>query len=577
MKLKILNSIREYKKETILAPVFMILEVFTEVLIPLQMSKIIDVGIKNGDMPYIIKKGIILIILAALALLLGILSGRMAAIAGSGFAKNLRHDIFYKIQDFSFKNIDKFSTSSLVTRMTNDISNVQMAFMMSIRLFVRTIIMLIMSLIMIFTINPNISKIFIGVIPFLALAFYLIISNAYPYFVKSFKEYDVLNRKVQENVNASRVVKAYVREDFEIDKFSDTSNSIFRLFSKAEGFASLNSFVMQFTVYTVIILILIIGGKSIVFGNMQTGELTSVIVYSIQILMALMMISFVFVMLLISEAAINRISEILNEEPDMYNKEENIKTIDNGNISFENVYFSYSGNNGNLALKNINFNIKSGQTVGILGSTGSAKSTLVQLIPRLYDVTKGSVKVAGIDVRDYDMEVLRDNVAMVLQKNQLFSGTIEENIKWGNPDATLEDVIRVCKLAQADTFITNFTDGYQTKIDQGGNNVSGGQKQRLCIARALLKEPKILILDDSTSAVDTKTESLIKKAFFDQIPNTTKIIIAQRISSVEDADIVIVLEDGEINGIGTPSELLKNNTIYQEIYNSQVKGDEENE
>ncbi|WP_156300282.1 ABC transporter ATP-binding protein [Streptobacillus canis] len=577
MKLKILNSIREYKKETILAPTFMILEVFTEVLIPLQMSKIIDVGIKNGDMTYIIKKGIVLITLAALALILGILSGRMAAIAGAGFAKNLRHDIFYKIQDFSFKNIDKFSTPSLVTRMTNDISNVQMAFMMSIRMFVRTIIMLVMSLIMIFRINPHISKIFLGVIPFLVLAFYLIISNAYPYFVKSFKEYDILNRKVQENVNASRVVKAYVREDFEISKFEDTSQSIFELFTKAEGFASLNSFVMQFTVYTVIILILLIGGKSIVFGSMQTGELTSVIVYSIQILMALMMISFVFVMLLISEAAITRIAEILNEEPEMRNKEEAIKTVDNGNISFENVYFSYSGNDGNLALKNINLNIKSGQTVGILGSTGSAKSTLVQLIPRLYDVTKGSVKVAGIDVRDYDMEVLRDNVAMVLQKNQLFSGTIEENIKWGNPNATLEDVIRVCKQAQADGFIQNFTDGYQTMIDQGGNNVSGGQKQRLCIARALLKKPKILILDDSTSAVDTKTESLIRKAFMEEIPDTTKIIIAQRISSVEDADLVIVLEDGEIDGIGTPAQMLKNNKIYQEIYNSQVKGDEENE
>ncbi|CAM3209925.1 ABC transporter ATP-binding protein [Streptobacillus ratti] len=577
MKLKILNSIREYKKQTILAPVFMILEVFTEILIPLQMAKIIDIGIKNSDILYILNKGFILIILAILALIFGILTGRMAAIAGAGFAKNLRQDIFYKIQNFSFKNIDKFSTSSLVTRMTSDISNVQMAFMMSIRMFVRTIIILIMSLIMIYSINPKISKIFIGVIPILTLAFYLIISNAYPYFVKSFKEYDVLNRKVQENVNASRVVKAYVREDFEIEKFEDTSNSIFKLFSKAESFAGLNSFAMSFTIYTVIILILLIGGRSIVFGNMQTGELTSVIIYSIQILMSLMMISFVFVMLLISEASITRISEILNENPEMTNKSETVKEVKNGDISFENVSFSYSGDNCNFTLKNICFDIKSGQTIGILGSTGSAKSTLVQLIPRLYDTTKGVVKVAGIDVRDYDMEILRDNVATVLQKNQLFSGTIEENIKWGNPDATLDDVIRVCKLAQADKFINNFTDGYQTKITQGGNNVSGGQKQRLCIARALLKNPKILILDDSTSAVDTKTESEIKKAFIEEIPNTTKIIIAQRISSVENADFVIVLEEGEINGIGSPEELLKNNKIYQEIYNSQVKGGKENE
>ncbi|WP_064612580.1 ABC transporter ATP-binding protein [Streptobacillus moniliformis] len=576
MKFKILNSIREYKKQTILGPIFMILEVFTEILIPLQMAKIIDVGIKNGDMSYILNKGAILIILAILALIFGILTGRMAAIASAGFAKNLREDIFYKIQEFSFKNIDKFSTSSLVTRMTNDISNIQMTFMLSIRVFVRTIIMLIMSLIMIYTINPKISKIFIGVIPFLTLSFYLIIRNAYPYFVKSFKEYDVLNRKVQENINGVRVVKAYVREDFEIEKFEDTSNTIFNLFSKAEGVAALNSFAMSFTVYTVIILIFIIGGKSIVFGSMKTGELTSVIIYSIQILMSLMMMSFVFVMLLISEASIKRISEILNEKPEMTNKKEAIKEVKNGTISFENVYFSYSGND-KFSLKNICFDIKSGQTFGILGSTGSAKSTLVQLIPRLYDITKGSIKVAGIDVRDYDMGVLRDNVAMVLQKNQLFSGTIEENIKWGNPNATLDDVIRVCKLAQADKFITNFTNGYQTKITQGGNNLSGGQKQRLCIARALLKNPKILILDDSTSAVDTKTEKEIKKAFIEDIPDITKIIIAQRISSVENADFVIVLEEGEINGIGSPKELLETNEIYREIYSSQVKGDDENE
>lgn len=578
MKRTIFQSIREYKKQSILAPVFVVLEVLMEVLIPLQMAKIIDVGMAgDGNLPYIIKMGIILVVMAMLALIFGAVAGRLAAQAGAGFAKNLRHDIFYKIQDFSFHNIDHFSTSGLVTRMTTDITNVQMAYMMTIRLMARAPIMIILSLIMTLTINAQIALILLITIPILGGILIFIAKKAHPHFIKVFDEYDVLNNSVQENVNASRVVKAYVREDYEIEKFHGISKVVFNLFTKAEKIVAWNSPVMQFTMYAVVLLMVLIGGKSIIFQTMETGELTSVIVYALQILMSLMMVSFVFVMIMIAEASADRIKEVLNEVPEMQNQPNAQKTVKNGDIDFDHVDFSYAGEGGNLSLKDVNLHIKSGQTIGIIGGTGSAKSTLVQLIPRLYDVTKGSVKVGGVDVREYDLEALRDQVSMVLQKNILFTGTIYDNIRWGDENASNEEVQRVCKLAQADGFVQEFPRGYQTKIVQGGNNVSGGQKQRLCIARALLKKPKILILDDSTSAVDTKTDALIRKAFREEIPNTTKIIIAQRISSIEDVDQIIVMDDGKINGIGTSEELLKTNEIYREVYLSQVKGGEDDE
>ena len=504
-------------------------------------------------------------------------AGNMAAIAGAGYAKNLRHDIFYKIQEFSFKNIDHFSTPGLVTRMTTDITNVQMAYMMSIRLLARAPIMVILSWIMTLMINREIALLFLIVIPLLGGALIFIAKKAHPHFVKVFDEYDVLNNSVQENVNASRVVKAFVREDFEIRKFHGISQYVYDLFTKAEKIVAWNSPVMQFTMYAVVLLMILIGGKSIVFGSMETGEMTSIVVYAMQILMSLMMVTFVFVMIMIAEASTDRITEVLTEVPDMKEKEDAVKVVPNGDIDFDHVEFSYAGEGGNLSLKDISLHIKSGQTIGIIGGTGSAKSTLVQMIPRLYDVTKGSVKVGGIDVRSYNLEALRDQVSMVLQKNVLFSGTIYENIRWGNENATDEEVQRVCRLAQADGFVNEFPAGYNTMIVQGGNNVSGGQKQRLCIARALLKKPKILILDDSTSAVDTKTDAMIRKAFREEIPDTTKIIIAQRVSSIEDADQIIVLDKGEIAGIGTSEELLKTNEIYREVYESQVKGGEDDE
>ena len=577
MNRKLLQSVREYKKESILAPIFVILEVFMEVLIPYQMAKIIDDGIQLGNLSYIVKVGISLVIMAMLALLFGVIAGRLAAVAGAGYAKNLRHDIFYKIQEFSFKNIDHFSTSGLVTRLTTDITNVQMAYMFSIRLLARAPIMIILSLIMTVAINRKIALLFLIVIPFLGFALIFIAKKAHPHFIRVFDEYDVLNNSVQENVNAARVVKAYVREDHEIEKFHGISKVVYDLFSKAEKIVAWNSPVMQFTMYVVVLCMVLIGGKDIIFGPMAAGELTSVIVYALQILMSLMMVSFVFVMIMIAEASSDRIREVLEEVPEMQNQPEAVTDVPNGDIKFENVDFSYAGEGGNLSLKKANLHIKSGQTVGIIGGTGSSKSTLVQLIPRLYDVTGGSVKVGDIDVRNYDLEALRDQVSMVLQKNVLFSGTIYENIRWGDENASNEEVKRVCKLAQADGFVQEFPAGYNTMIVQGGNNVSGGQKQRLCIARALLKKPKILILDDSTSAVDTKTDAMIRKAFREEIPDTTKIIIAQRISSVEDADMIIVMDNGKINGIGTSEELLKNNAIYREVYESQMKGGEENE
>ena len=565
MDKKLLRSVREYKKQSFLTPVLVAAEVFVEVLIPLLMAKIIDVGIMNGDMAYIIKLGALLVLLAVVALFFGAKAGQLAAVASSGYAKNLRHDIFYKIQDFSFGNIDHFSTPGLVTRLTTDITNVQMAYMFTIRLLARAPIMIVMSLIMTVTISPAIAFMMLITIPVLGGLLIFIAKKAHPHFIKVFDEYDELNNVVQENVNAARVVKAYVREDHEVEKFGKISGIVFRLFTKAEKIVAWNSPTMQFTMYIVVLAMVLIGGESIISGDMLTGELTSVIVYALQILTSLMMVSFVFVMIMIAEASTERINEVLDEVPEMEDKADAVTEVTNGDIEFEHVNFSYAGEGGNLSLKDVNLHIKSGQIVGIIGGTGSAKSTLVQLIPRLYDVTSGTVKVGGTDVRDYNLKALRDQVSVVLQKNVLFTGSIYENIRWGDETASDAEVERVCKLAQADGFIREFPNQYETMIVEGGNNVSGGQKQRLCIARALLKKPKILILDDSTSAVDTKTDALIRQAFREEIPDTTRIIIAQRVSSVEDADVIIVMDKGEISGIGTSEELLKTNAIYREV------------
>ena len=577
MNRKLLRSVREYKRQTIQTPILVALEVLMEVLIPLLMANIIDIGIMQGDMGYIVKTGALLVVMAMLALFFGAKAGQLAAIASAGYAKNLRHDIFYKIQDFSFGNIDHFSTSGLVTRLTTDITNVQMAYMFTIRMLARAPIMIVLSLIMTLTINVPIAIMMLISIPVLGGVLIFIAKKAHPHFIKVFDEYDILNNTVQENVNAARVVKAYVRADHENEKFGKISKIVFDLFTRAEKIVAWNSPVMQFTVYTVVIVMVLIGGEGIINQTMQTGELTSVIVYALQILMSLMMVSFVFVMIMIAEASTDRITEVLDEVPEMEDAADAVTEVKNGDIDFEHVNFSYSGKGGNLSLKDVNLHIKSGQIVGIIGGTGSAKSTLVQLVPRLYDVTEGCVKVGGVDVRKYNLKDLRDQVSMVLQKNVLFTGSIYENIRWGDENASDEEVQRVCRLAQADGFINEFPNKYETMIVEGGNNVSGGQKQRLCIARTLLKKPKILILDDSTSAVDTRTDALIRQAFREEIPDTTKIIIAQRISSVEDADVIIVMDNGEINGIGTSEELLKTNRIYREVYESQVKGGADNE
>ena len=576
---KLAKYIKQYKKDAILTPIFVVFEVILEVLIPFLMAKIIDVGIQNNDLNYIFKIGIILVVSALLSLTFGMLSARYASKASAGFAKNLRQGMFYNIQNYSFTNIDKFSTSSLVTRLTTDVTNVQMAFQMIIRILVRAPIMLIFALAMSFSINSKLALIFVVTMPILAVVLFTIAIKAHPYFEKVFRKYDVLNRVVGENLNAIRVVKAYNREEHEQEKFEEVNNEVYKKFKKAEKIVAFNSPAMQLTIYTCILLLSWLGAKMIVGGTMQTGQLSSIITYAWQILSSLMMISFVFVMIIIADSSAKRIMEVLEEESTIKNKENPVKEVKDGSISFENVDFQYDDARAEdeLPLEGINIDIKSGETIGIIGATGSSKSTIVNLIPRLYDVTKGSIKVGGVDVRDYDIETLRNEVAVVLQKNVLFSGTIKENLKWGNKNATDEEIVRVCKLAQADPFIQEFPDKYDTVLDQGGTNVSGGQKQRICIARALLKKPKILILDDSTSAVDTKTDALIRKAFKEEIPNTTKIIIAQRITSVEDADRIIVLEDGKINGIGTSEELLKTNAIYQEVYESQKKGEEEDE
>ena len=574
---KLSKFIGQYKKDSILTPIFVIFEVIMEVIIPYLMAKIIDVGVQNGDLNYIFKIGAILVVSAFLSLTFGMLSGRFAAKASSGFAKNLRQGMFYNIQNYSFTNIDKFSTSSLVTRLTTDVTNVQMAFQMIIRILVRAPIMLIFALAMAFSINSKLALIFVCTMPILAVALFFIATKAHPYFEKVFRKYDVLNRVVGENLNAIRVVKAYNREEHEEKKFEEVNSKVYDLFKKAEKIVAFNGPAMQLTIYTCILLLSWIGAKMIVGGSMQAGELSSIITYAWQILSSLMMLSFVFVMIIIAQSSAERIIEVLDEESTIKNKENPVMELKDGSIKFENVSFQYDDAKAEdeLPLEDINIDIKSGETIGIIGATGSSKSTIVNLIPRLYDVTKGSIKVGGIDVRDYDIETLRNEVAVVLQKNVLFSGTIKENLKWGNKEASDEEIVRVCKLAQADGFIQEFPDKYDTVLDQGGTNVSGGQKQRLCIARALLKKPKILILDDSTSAVDTKTDALIRKAFREEIPNTTKIIIAQRITSVEDADRIIVLDDGKINGIGTSEELLKTNEIYKEVYESQKKGDED--
>lgn len=547
--IKLMKYLGEYKKSAILAPVFVTLESIMEVIIPFLMAYLIDNGINKNDINEIYKIGFILILCGILALIFGIVSGRCAAKAGTGFARNLRKNIFYNVQNFSFSNIDKFKTSSIITRQTTDITNVQMAFQMIVRIAVKMPVLLIFSLIMSFAINKELALIFLVIVPFLGIGLYFIIKKAHPIFEHTFETYDDLNAKVQENVRGIRVVKSYVIEDKEIEKFKEVSKDIFNGFSKADKIVALNQPLMQFSMNLVIILIAWFGGKFIISESLTTGELTSLISYAMQMLTALMMLSMVFVMILISRASVERITEILDGESDLKNKENPIMDVKSGSISFENVSFSYIKDLNKTCLKDINIDIKSGETVGIIGGTGSSKTTFVQLIPRLFDVTTGSVKIGGIDVRDYDLKTLRNQVAMVLQKNELFSGTIKENLRWGDENASDEELIRMCKLAQANDFIESFPKGYDTYIEQGGTNVSGGQKQRLCIARALLKKPKILILDDSTSAVDTKTDSLIRKAFKEEIPNTTKIIIAQRISSVEDADKIIVLDGGKINSV----------------------------
>ena len=573
---RLLKSVREFKKDALLTPLFVVLEVVMEVVIPLVMAMLIDKGIDGQNMGAIWKYGIILVVCAMLALVFGAAAGTYAARASTGFARNLRHDMYYNVQNFSFSNIDKFSTGSIVTRLTTDVTNVQNAFQMCTRIAVRCPVMLVFALIMAAKINSRMALVFLAVAPVLAIGLGILMHVVGPIFERVFKIYDRMNIVVQENVRGIRVVKTYVREDHETEKFQNVSSMLYRTFSKAQKVLACNMPLMQFCIYGCMLLISWFGARLIVGGSMTTGELTSMFSYAMQILMSLMMVSMVFVMITMAKASAERVAEILDEKPDLHDPANPVHEVKNGSVDFENVDFSYKGDAHKLALKNVNLHIKAGQTVGILGGTGSAKSTLVQLIPRLYDTTGGSVKVGGIDVRDYDIEALRDQVAMVLQKNVLFSGTIKDNLRWGNENASDAELERVCKLSQADEFIQQMPDKYDTYIEQGGSNVSGGQKQRLCIARALLKKPKILILDDSTSAVDTKTDALIRKAFAEEIPNTTKIIIAQRVSSVQDADQIVILDGGAVQAVGTHDELLATNTIYQEIYNQQNrKGGEE--
>ena len=570
---KLMRSIREFAAASLLSPLFVVLEVVMEVIIPLLMASLIDEGIiGDGGMHAVLMYGLLLVVCCVFSLVFGALAGHYAAKASAGFARNLRHDMFYKVQKYSFFNIDKFSAASIVTRLTTDVTNVQNAYQMLVRVALRSPVMLIFSMVMAFQLSPKLALIYLAAVPVLGLGLFLIMSRVHPIFERVFKTYDKLNNITQENLHGIRVVKSFVREDHEIEKFSKVSEKIYHDFSKAEKRLAFNNPLMQFCVYSCMILVSWFGARMIVSSTLTTGQLMSLMTYAIQILSSLMMLSMVFVMIIMSRASAERIVEILDEESDIVSPKDAITEVLDGSIDFEDVSFSYSKREDKCCLNHIDLHIPAGATVGILGGTGSAKSSLVQLIPRLYDATAGTVKVGGIDVRKYDVEALRANVAMVLQKNVLFSGTIKENLRWGNPNADDAEMRRYCQLAHADEFIETFPDKYDTYIEQGGTNVSGGQKQRLCIARALLKKPKILILDDSTSAVDTKTDAGIRQALRDEIPDTTKIIIAQRVTSLMDADMILVMDEGKIDGIGTHEELLKNNAIYREVYESQQKG-----
>ena len=573
---RILQEVKEYRKASFLAPIFMVGEVVLEISLPFLMSFIIDKGVSQGDMTEVTKYGLIMIVAAFGSLFCGAMSGKYAAYASAGFAKNLRRAMFYNIQDFSFHNIDKFSTAGLVTRLMTDVTNIQNAYQMVLRMCVRAPLTLVCAMAMTFVINAELSMVFLYAIAFLGIVLIFIMKFAHPIFLQVFNRYDDLNASVQENITNMRVVKAYVKEDYEISKFNKASYNIYRMFKKAENILIFNSPAMQLSMYACILAISWLGARMIVGGSMTTGELMSMMTYTTNILMSLMMLSMIFVMLSMSFASVQRIDEVLDEKSDIVSPEKAVTEVKDGSIDFHHVSFAYSADQEADSLEDIDLHIRSGETIGILGGTGSGKSSLVQLIPRLYDVTKGSLNVGGVDVKEYDLDVLRNQVSMVLQNNVLFSGTIKDNLRWGNPNASDEEMLQACRLAQADEFIQRFPNGYDTHIEQGGSNVSGGQKQRLCIARALLKNPKILILDDSTSAVDTRTDYLIRKAFREDIPDITKLIISQRISSIEDADRIVVLDDGKINGIGTHAELLKTNEIYQEVYRTQVKGGDEN-
>lgn len=566
------KSMRQYIKPSILTMIFLAGEVFAEMMIPYLMAKVLDRGFETKDIQYIIQIGLLMAVLALISMTCGILGGKFSSDASAGFAANLREDIYRNIQRFSFQNIDRFSTPSLITRLTTDITNIQFAFQMVLKTVIRAPFMIVFAFIMAAYTNLKLSMIILAVIPFLGAALIFLIYRVHPYFVKVFRQYDHLNQTVQEVINGVRVVKSFVREEKEIDRFKEASEQIKQVFMKAEKLIALNSPIMQIAVYSSLLVVYWFGAKFVVAGSMTPGTLTSFIMYMLQILNSLMMFSMIFVMIVISEASCERVAEVLTEKSTLTNPENPVTTIENGEIEFKNVSFKYYPEAQEADLANISFKIESGQTIGIIGGTGSGKSSLIQLIPRLYDTTQGEVYVAGRNVKEYDLVTLRDQIAMVLQKNTLFSGTILENLRWGDKDASLAEVKRMASLAQADQFVSTFPEEYNTTLDQGGNNVSGGQKQRLTIARALLKKPKILILDDSTSAVDTKTDAKIRQAFKEEIPNTTKIIVAQRVSSIQDADKIIVLDEGKINGIGTHEELLANNQIYQEVYESQVKG-----